>query len=314
MIYTSSQNWYSWSYNGCKFSRSQSPSDIFSTEFNAVPNNPRSLKEEMLSASRDILDHYPNLTPCIFFSGGVDSEIVLRSFIEVGANPEVYIVRYENDYNIYDVSYAVTICSILGIKHRIIDFNLRKFYETDAEQISYDAQIDRAMTMPQLKFMEYVDGLPIYSASDPSWTRLSSDYSIKGEWAMRCWEHDIGWSKYVRLKNIPAVMEFFKWSPNLLSAWNNTTWLRSLINDQYYGKLGTNSTKIIGYREAFPDLIERRKQTGFESCEVLISEFEKFIEEKYNGLPFRRYFDRSPDQVLLDLSQNRIGFPSHLDK
>jgi hypothetical protein len=310
MIYTSSQNWYSWSYNGVKFARSESAADAFSTEFNRRAVNTGSLKDELLIAARDILEHYPSLTPCIFFSGGVDSEIVLRSFIEIGAKPKVYIVRYEQDYNIYDVSYAVAICSTLGVEHTIIDFNLKKFYENDAEQISADAQLDRAMTMPQLKFMDYVDGLPIYSASDPSWMRPSSDYSVKENWLMRCWEHDIGWSKYARFKNRPAVMEFFKWSPNLLAAWNQTKWLQHLINDRYTGRLGTNSTKIIGYREAFPDLIERKKKTGFETCDHLIIEFEQFLEKKYRGLPFRRYFDRTFDQVMLDLSQDLSVDPS----
>lgn len=314
MIYTSSNNWYSWSYNGNKFSRSTSATDIFSTEFNVDSVTASSFKNELLLAAQDIMNHYPNLQPCIMFSGGVDSEIVLRAFIEIGANPKVYIVRYENDYNLYDVSYAVTVCSLLGITPKIIDFNLQKFYETDAETISSDAQIDRAMALPQLKFMEYVDGLPIYSASDPSWTRLTDDYSVKGDWVMRCWEHDIGWSKYARFKNRPAVMEFFKWSPSLLLAWNRTQWLGDLIDDRYYGKLGTNSTKIIGYREAYPDLIERRKKTGFETCDHLIVEFEKFLEKKYSCLPFRRYFDRTPDQLFLGLSQNLATLPSHLDK
>ena len=303
MIYTSSNNWYSWSYNGNKFSRSTSIDDVFSTEFNVTSVSANSFKYELLSAARDILDHYQGLSPCIFFSGGVDSDIVLRTFVELGAKPKVYIVRYENDYNIYDVSYAITVCSMLGVDYKIIDFNLKKFYENDAELISENAQVDRAMALPQLKFMDYVDGLPIYSASDPSWTRLNDDYSTKGQWVMRCWEHDIGWSNYALFKNRPAVMEFFKWSPSLLMAWNKTEWLKKLTNDQYYGKLGTSSTKINGYREAYPDLIERRKKTGFETCPDLVLEFEKFLEKKYNGLVFRRYFDRTYDQVLSSLCQ-----------
>lgn len=301
MIYTSSNNWYSWSYNGKKFSRSMSKDDIFSTEFNIKINSCLSFKEELINASKNILDSYPNITPCIMFSGGVDSEIVLRSFIEIGANPKVFIFRYENDYNIYDVSYAITVCSLLNVDYKIIDFNLKKFYENDAEIVSEHSQVDRATALPQLKFLDYVDDLPIYSASDPSWTRLDSDYSIKGNWVMRCWEHDIGWSKYCVYKNRPAVMEYFKWTPELLLSWNKTEWLQDLINDRYYGKLGTNSTKIVGYREAYADLLQRKKKTGFEACTNLIEEFELYLEKKNNGLIFRRYCDRSYDLLLSDL-------------
>jgi hypothetical protein len=314
MIYTSSNNWYSWSYNGKKFSRSESKDDIFSTEFNIENVRAGSFKEELLNTSKNILDHYSSLTPCIMFSGGVDSEIVLRSFLEIGANPEVLIFRYENDYNIYDVSYAVTVCSLLNVDYKIVDFNLKKFYENDAETISEHSQVDRAMALPQLKFLDYVDGLPIYSASDPSWTRLDNDYSVKDQWVMRCWEHDIGWSKYCVYKNRPAVMEYFKWTPELLLSWNKTQWLQNLINDHYYGKLGTNSTKIIGYREVYPNLIERKKKTGFEDCIELITEFEIFLEKKNAGLNFRRYYDRTYDQLLSGLCQNFIDVPSHLER
>jgi hypothetical protein len=36
---------------------------------------------------------------------------------------DIYIGRYERDYNLYDVSYAITICSMLGVEFEIIDFN-----------------------------------------------------------------------------------------------------------------------------------------------------------------------------------------------
>jgi hypothetical protein len=314
MIYTSSNNWYSWSYNGDRFSRSKSKEDIFSTEFNTKNFIPKSFKEELLNNSKNILDHYSNLKPCIMFSGGIDSEIVLRSFLEIGVIPEVLIFRYENDYNIYDVSYAVTVCSLLNLNYKIVDFNLKKFYENDAEAVSEHSQVDRAMALPQLKFLDYVDGLPIYSASDPSWVRLNDNYSVKGQWVMRCWEHDIGWSKYCVYKNQPAIMEYFKWTPELLVSWNKTKWLQKLINDYYYGKLGTNSTKIIGYREAYTDLIERKKKTGFETCTDLIGEFEIFLEKKNNGLNFRRYYDRSYDQLVSDLCQNLTVEPSCLER
>jgi hypothetical protein len=303
VIYNSSNNWYSWSYNGKKYSRSVSHDEVFETHFNVTSVKCKSFKEELCRASADIMDHYSGIKPSIMFSGGIDSEIVLRSFIDIGADPKVYIGRYNNDYNIYDVSYAITICSILGIDYKIIDINLQKFFENEAETVSEIGQLDRPLTLPQLKLMEYVDGLPIYCTGEPSWNRSDDDYSKKGTWLMSCWEHDIGWTKYSIAKQRPAVMEYFKWTPELLLAWNTTRWISCLINDHYHGKLGTNSTKIRGYREAYPDLINRTKKTGFESCFNLINEFENFLKKKYNGLPFRRHFDRSYNQLLSDLCQ-----------
>ena len=296
-MYTSENNWYSWQYgDGPEFGR-QTGELKFKTNFKIVPSNVKSFKEELLIAAKSTMDYYPDLRPAIFFSGGIDSEIMLRSYLTAGANPSVYIVRYENDYNIYDVSHAVTICSLLNVDYTIIDFNLEKFYENDAEHISELAQIDRPRALPYCKFIELVDGLPILGASDITAVRTNDDYSNQGTWLIRCWEHDIGWSKYARVINKPAIPEWFKWTPGLVKSFMNLHWFKKLVNDGYPGKLGTNSTKIIGYREAYPNLIDRKKQTGFERIDHLVEEVDKSLLIKYNKFTYRNYFERTIDSL-----------------
>lgn len=301
MIYTSENNWYSWSYGtGPAFGRQQGTDKLYTTfaKFNGVVS---SFSQELINAASSTLEHYPNLRPSILFSGGVDSEVVLRSYIAIGANPKVYIIRYENDYNIYDVSYAITICSLLNIDYTIIDFNLKKFYENEAERISELAQICRPRALPQCKFIDLVDGLPILGSSDLTGVRTDDDYSKKGTWLVRCWEHDIGWSKYIRETNRPAIAEWFKWSPGLVIGFIELDWFKKVTNDEYYGKLGFNSTKLMGYREVYPDLINRKKQTGFEKTDILVNEFELFLQKKYNGLPYRQSVDRTIEQLKSEI-------------
>jgi len=295
-MYTSENNWYSWSYNDRVFGR-QTGTDKFTTCFTSYTGNVSNFKNELLKSAKSTMDHVTS-TPVILFSGGSDSEIMLRSFLDIGVVPKIVIARYENDYNLYDVSYAVTICSILNVPYTIIDFNLQKFYENDAEQISELAQIDRPNALPYCKLLELVDGFPIMGASDLSPWRTNDDYTQKGTWLIRCWEHDIGWSKFLRAIDKPGIAEWFKWTPGLVLSYMRTEWFTKLVNDAYYGKLGANSTKLIGYREAYPDLIERKKQTGFEKIEFLTNEVELFLKKKYNGLPYRGYYDRSINDIL----------------
>jgi hypothetical protein len=300
MIYTSKDNWYCWSYDNISFGK-QLGGQEFKTHFSKITRPVDTFKKELSIAASDVLEVYPNLKPEIFFSGGADSELLLRGFLDIGYKPSVYIVRYENDFNIYDVSYAITICSILNVGYKIIDFNLEKFYENDAESISEISQIDRPRALPYCQFLNLVDGLPILGASDITALRTTEDYSYPGEWKIRCWEHDIGWSKYARSINRPAIPEWFKWTPELVASFSNLKWFNKLISDNYHGKLGTNSTKLIGYKEAFPDMIYRVKKTGFEQIDHLVLEFEKHLEKKYNGLPYRNFFDRSITEFSKEL-------------
>jgi hypothetical protein len=305
MIYTSENNWYSWQYgNGPVFGRQTTGKEQFKTYFGKYQHPVKSFKEELLAAASSTLDHHPGLKPNIFFSGGVDSEIMLRAYLDIGYVPDVTIVRYENDYNIYDVSYAVTVCSILNVPYTILDMNLQKFYENDAERMSELAQIDRPRALPYCKFIEMSDGLPILGASDLTLQRTTSEYveNENGSWLVLCWEHDVGWSKFAREIDKPAVAEWFKWTPGLVMSYLNLNWFDNLIHDRYYGKTGCNSTKIIGYREAYPDLIERRKQTGFEKIDSLVDEVEKRFIDKYNGLPYRQFMHRTIDDLCMSIT------------
>ena len=302
-MFTSENNWYSWQYgDDPRFGR-QTDSKPLKTYFEKCTYLMGNFGDELKRAAASTLEYFPGLRPSILFSGGVDSEIVLRTYLDIGVNPDIYIFRYEDDINIADISYAIALCTTLGIEYKLIDFNLKKFYENDAESLSENAQIDFPRALPQLKFIDYMEGLPILCSSDPSWYRTNDDYSMKGIWVSMCHEHDIGWSKYVRYINRPAIGEWFKWTPGLVYSYTKLDWFKKLINDEYYGKLGVNSTKILGYREVYPDLWTRKKMTGFEKINPLITEFQKFLKIKYSGLPYRHSVRRS----LEDIEREIIG-------
>ena len=121
---------------------------------------------------------------------------------------------------------------------------------------------------------------------------------------MRCWEHDIGWSKFLRSINKRGVAEWFKWTPGLVLSYMKTDWFNNLTTDKYYGKLGSNSTKIIGYREAYNSLIDRTKKTGFEHIDLLVEEVQSELSNKFNGLPYRNTFDRKIQDLLDEIQKS----------
>lgn len=301
MIYTSENNWYYWYYGDLPAFSTQTGNLQFKTHFGKQNKPIRNFKKELLNAAESVLGF--SIKPDLFFSGGLESELMIRAFLDLKADFNVIIIRYENDYNIYDVSYAVTICSILNLEYKIIDFNLQKFYENDCLHVSKLAQIDRPRALPYCKFLELTDNLPILAGSDLYTFRTTDNYSSKGIWKSFCAEWDTGWSRYAHAINRQAIPEWFKWTPGLVVSYMNLSWYKKLINDEYYGKLGVNSTKIIGYREAYPDLIDRKKQTGFEKIDTLIIEIEDCLRKKYNGLPYRQIYV----QDLKAISNNITG-------
>lgn len=300
-MWTSENNWYKWSYGDNLFGR-QTGGLTWNTIYDAKVSKLGTFKEEMHRAARSTMDHFSGLKPCVFFSGGSESELVLRSYVDIGADPIVNIFRFEDHINEYDVSYAIVVCDQLGVDYNIIDFNLKSFFENDAEQISEYAQVDRPRGLPQLKFLDYTEGFAVLGIGDPRWSR---DLNSGTPWVLLDQEHDTGWDKYILHRNAPAIAQWFKWTPELVLAYTETQWFKDLIlNNRWSGREGVTSTKLIGYREAYPDMLMRTKKTGMEPIDSLINEFEKFLEKKYGGLPFRQVVPRSLEKLRKELTND----------
>ena len=96
-------------------------------------------------------------------------------------------------------------------------------------------------------------------------------------------------------QNRPAVSEWLRWRHTQLKSLARTNWFQQLIGDQFIGKRGVNSTKIHGYREAWPELTVRRKSYGFESIEeTVLVPLKKELVDLNKGNWFRQILLSSP--------------------
>jgi hypothetical protein len=301
----SENNWYNWQYGDGPVNGRHIPNKPFKTNYGRCNEDIGSYKDELLKVARSTIDTFPNQKFKLLFSGGSDSEVVLRSYLAINHPVEVVIYRYENDFNLYDVSYAVTICNMLGVEYEIIDFNLTKFYENDAERYAELSEIDRPAALPYLNFLEMSDDIPILGQGDPWWFRKQGiDYSVKGEWGYGDMEVFTGSSKFLIAINKLGIPTWFKWRPGLVWAYTNLEWFKLLTNDGIIGKSGVSSTKLQGYKEVFPDMLSRSKATGFEKIGTLVSEFETFLSNKNQGLVYRQECIRTYDELQTDI----LGF------
>jgi len=305
MFFTGHNNWYQWGYDNSNWlGRRTSIDQTFCSRYVIDKIKSMTFAEALDYNLKTFVNDFPNEKYALLLSGGSESETVFRTFIKNKVDFTPYIFRYENDINIYDVSYAITLCESHEKKYRLIDLNLKKFFEHGAEKISEYAQIDNPRLLPQLKFLDYIDEMPIGCHGEPSWHRLNHSYEEPGIWVNSEFEFEMGWDKYIQRTNRTSIMLWFKYTPELALAYNQTPWINTLINDGFYGKLGPRSTKIQAYKQVYPEMLFRKKQTGFEKIEFVIDEFEKFLYQKYNGFLYRGIVQRSREEVFKILLKN----------
>jgi hypothetical protein len=218
----------------------------------------------------------------IMFSGGNESEIVVRSFFDQQIPFKVSILKFRNDLNLHDISFAVVFCEQRKIPYDIFELDITNFWD----DLVYDYADRTQCPTPQLPstmwLADQIDGLPVMGSGEPYLAKRVPDDYIPGEspyepslWDFQEKERIQAWYRHFLIQERPAVPGFFQYTPELMYTFLNSPIVRELVNNERHGKLSTVSIKGETYRLWFADMIPRPKFSGFEK----IMEWEEIIRE-----------------------------------
>jgi len=249
-------NWLAWTYDGVKFGNKTTPQSKFEFQINKTILRPlKSHKQELLENTRVIRDSF-NEPFDLLFSGGIDSEIVLRCHVELKIPINVFIFKYEKDYNCHDVQHALRICEELNVTPTVIDFDLAKFFETDAYDIWKIGYFKRAGTLPHMKMIEYLDNIPLMGEGVPSWKFNN------GNWQFHLEESWHGQSVYCASINRTMIADWYEYSPEVLVSHALLPRIQNLINSKV--NVDYDQIKHFLYKKLWPEIAIRPKRNGFE--------------------------------------------------
>ena len=211
----------------------------------------------------------------LMLSGGLDSEVVLHSFVSNGIRPKTAILRYERNLNLHDVNYAFRICASRQLSPIVIDVNVADFFK---DKLIDFASITRCSS-PQLNLLVYhadkIDGIPILGAGENYLTRKEGN----------CEVYDLEEARVVRIydyfanKNREAIPAFFQYTPGVMLSYLQResvyNWVETAKKN---GFINTKKIKSSIIAEEF-DVEPRGKLTGFELIEPLDQRYRKILEE-----------------------------------
>lgn len=257
--------WLSWSINDVPYALRKHKNDVCT--FNMVKSDITvgTYKEELLNNAKAMRDYYSDPFD-VLYSGGIDSEVILRVFKELGIKHNTIVVRYKGDYNKREVDSAISSLQQLNIPYKIIDFDLKKFYENDAYDLCKKSSCIRVGRVNHVKFcVDFCDNIPIMGEGDIYWHRTHDiDYSVPSEWRFVVSEASHNCNSYLTSLGRENVCDFYEFTPNLIKAYNNQPIMQDLLNDRIFGKTSNWSSKWLMHSELWPDLIKRVKLTGLE--------------------------------------------------
>lgn len=201
----------------------------------------------------------------VLFSGGIDSEVAIRAFKQEGVNFNVYTIRLENGINEQDVNTAVRIAENIGIKLNIIDWNLQRFLENDAEEMFNRTFCPEPRRMIRHAWYDLLDNIPVMGEGEPYWRReLLGDYSRKSDWHLYWTEDYFTGAIYANTIGRTVISEWYNYTPEIVMNFHKLPIVRDLLDDRIIGKQSCWSTRTQIHRELWRDIFDKPKLGGLE--------------------------------------------------
>lgn len=279
--------WVKWSINGVPYASRKHKDDICEFVYSPEKSKVGTYKEELLNNAKYARDYFSGKFD-VLYSGGVDSEVILRVFKELGIKHNTIIVRYKDGYNHREISHAINSVQSLNIPYKIIDFDLKKFFETEAYDTCIESSCIRAGRSPYIKFCrDFCDNIPVMGEGDVYWYRFGgTDYTKPADWKFMMMEASHNCSMYMTKLGRENLCDFYEFTPNVIKAYNNQPIMQDLLNDKIPGKLSNWSSKWRIHNQLWPDMAHRVKLTGLEGDGVpgttpeFVSSLQKVVDEE----------------------------------
>lgn len=199
-------------------------------------------------------------TPLLLFSGGVDSETMVRSFIEAGDQFDVCIVDYHG-LNNHDIEYAKKFCDQNNIKPIIIKINLENFWNEDLGQYASLGQTFSPQLCTYMKAASLFSDHLVIIGGGENHLQLKND-----QWCISEKERISSLHRFFINSNTKGWGGFFQSTPELIRAGISDPVMQQILNS-------TNHTDSKDFKGDFYyktwGVEKRIKYTGFERVQHL---------------------------------------------
>jgi hypothetical protein len=199
----------------------------------------------------------------LMLSGGTDSEIVLRSFLQTGYTPRCVMTRFKDDYNYHDVREAIELCNHLDVPLEFVEFDVKDFFYSGEA-----AEFGKSLQCTQVTYLMVYHtimklGMPAVMGGEVLLRRnINTDPS---SWYYCFRENeDASAMRFTNTYGVPLVNEYFSYTPELLLHYLKRPEIESLVSNRLNYKLASVSSKNAILKTLVPEIMVRKKTHGFE--------------------------------------------------
>jgi len=258
-----------------------SETDAWRVSYGQCAGQPGNFGQECIRAAR-LIGQMARGPIRVLFSGGIDSEVALRSFLAAGVDMSAVILRFADDLNIHDISHAVVTCESLNVKYRFFNMDVRDFFSS-REAWAY-AELTACVTpqfLPTMWLADQIDGFTVIGSGDclivrseiendcPRLGPYSALFSAEpvavdgGPWNL--WEKEkvAAFYRFFLKRKREACPGFFQYTPELIASFITDEITVRYLNLAPDSVMTAGAAKYPLYKKYFP-IAPRPKYTGYE--------------------------------------------------
>lgn len=202
----------------------------------------------------------------ILYSGGLDSEYVLSTFLSLGIDVVPVIIKLNPGYNNHDVKYAFDFCKLKKLHPVIIDIDFDNFVKSGRIiDLSMEFKIGAYQLPCTFDVLEKIDGTVIMGSHGNPHMCYCQEQNL---WFVDEYEPIHTVLNFFKDRKIHGHPFFLVQSAEQYLAFLLDPSMQKLANHGFPGKLGNNSTKYLVYNNGSGFALKNRKKyTGYENIE-----------------------------------------------
>lgn len=216
---------------------------------------PMGFLDECVARAVEIHQRHPDAF--LALSGGVESQVALRSFLEAGIKPQVLIMRWSQDRNNYDVNPAVTTAEKFGLKPEIVELMPQKIVDTVGRELVKKYQL---YTLFDLFVAHLVESRKITLILVDKYD-IRRDLSPDKSWCLVETESNYWTRRFNRISDTGYILDNFFMTNKQLLSFLNISRVKNIISGVTPGKISLSSSKREIFTEAGFKHMEHYKPT-----------------------------------------------------
>ena len=287
---------FSYGYDEGKYNLRVSNDSVFRCFYKEASYIPKSFKEECIKVCEKISDYSisEKKLPMILLSGGADSEVVVRSFIDAGRKFLAVTNRFKHGLNQHEVDYVIDFQKKYKFDLKFVDIDVEEWLlSSEADMMAEESKCTVPEMLPTMKLIDQVyfnlGGIPVlgngdlYVSKDVDMHSRIEHNKISYVWNYVEFEYILAWMRYAVQKKIIGAINFFQYTPEIVLAMGLHPKMRYIFNNNSKGKQSSRSTKYLVYKDNWDDLLTRPKFHGGEKIYDICDYLRKNKLAKYRG-------------------------------